>query len=372
MVRRTLGVCLRGRNAAASGEAAGRIENEREARMDSLEVNKIIACVLVAGIAYMVSGFIGEALIQPGKLAKPAFMVAEKSAPKAAAAKPAGVPPIAPLLASANVKAGQQFVEEVCAACHNYTKGAGAKIGPDLYDVVDRSRASVPGFDYSDAIKKLGGKWTFHNLDDWLFDPQAVAPGTRMTYTGIKNTHTRADVIAFLRTLSPHPVPLPKVTPAAAKPAAAPAAAPAAPAAAAKPAAAKMPATFGLPPAFASLIDHANVKQGQQFVEEVCAVCHNYSGGAGAKIGPDLYGVVGRARASVKGFDYSAALKKLGGKWTYANLDRWLTDPQKVAPGTRMTFPGIPNNPTRADVIAYLRTLSPHPLPLPTPAGGKP
>ncbi|MGH7067286.1 MAG: c-type cytochrome [Acetobacteraceae bacterium] len=341
--------------------------------MDSLKVNMLIASILVAGIAFMLTKFIAEAVISPGELAKPAFMVAETAAPATAAAKPAGVPDIIPLLAKANVKAGEQFVSEVCAACHNYTKGEGAKIGPDLYDVVDRPRASVKGFNYSDAIKKLGGNWTFHNLNLWLHDPQAVAPGTRMTYTGIKDTNTRADVIAFLRTLSPNPVPLPKVAPAAAKPAAAkPAAtAPAAPAAAA-PAAASAAAKPALPPSFAARIDKANVKQGEQFVSEVCAACHNYTKGAGAKIGPDLYDVVGRERASVKGFDYSSAIKKLGGTWTYGNLDDWLTDPAKVAPGTRMTFPGIPQAPLRADVIAFLRTLSPHPEPLPAAPASTP
>lgn len=340
--------------------------------MDSLKVNMAIASVLVTGITFMVTRYIAQAVVSPTELAKPAFMVAEKNQPKAVAAKGPSVPPIEPLLASANVKKGQAFVEQVCAACHNYTKGGGAKIGPDLYDVVDRPRHSVKGFDYSDAIKKLKGDWTYHNLDLWLYDPQAVAPGTRMTYSGIKDTKTRADVIAFLRTLSPHPVPLPKVAPPAAKPAAAPAAAKPTTAAAAPPAPAGQPATPGLPASFATLLDHANVKQGQQFVETVCAACHNTKEGAGAKIGPDLYNVVGRARHSVKGFDYSSAIKKLGGNWTYANLDQWLTDPNKVAPGTKMTFSGIPQAPLRADVIAYLRTLSPHPVPLPAPAGGKP
>ncbi|MGH7101291.1 MAG: c-type cytochrome, partial [Acetobacteraceae bacterium] len=247
----------------------------------------------------------------------------------------------------------------------------------------------VKGFDYSDAIKKLGGNWTYHNLNLWLHDPQAIAPGTRMTYTGIEDTQTRADVIAFLRTLSPNPVPLPKVAPpkpaAAASTATKPGSAPgsakgeaasstAAPAASssAAPAAAAAGAKPALPPSFAALIDKADVKQGKEFVSGVCAACHNDTAGAGAKIGPNLYDVVGRQRHSVKGFDYSSAIKKLGGTWTYANLDDWLTDPAKVAPGTRMTFPGIPQAPLRADVIGYLRTLSPHPEPLPAAPGSKP
>ncbi|HUC16944.1 MAG TPA: cytochrome c family protein [Acetobacteraceae bacterium] len=193
--------------------------------MDSLEVNKIIAAVLVAGIVFMLAGFIAEAVVSPTELSKPVLQIAMQAeqASQPAAAKPVPVPSIALLLRTADVKKGQQFVEEVCAACHNYTPGAGAKIGPDLYGVVGRPRAAVPGFNYSSALKSLGGAWTYHNLNLWLHDPQAVAPGTLMTFAGIPQTQTRADVIAFLRTLAPHRVPLPAAAPA--KPAAAPPAA---------------------------------------------------------------------------------------------------------------------------------------------------
>ncbi len=195
--------------------------------MDSLEVNKIIAAVLVAGIVFMLAGFIAEAVVSPTELSKPVLQIAMQAeqASQPAAAKPAPVPSIALLLRTADVKKGQAFVEEVCAACHNYAAGAGAKIGPDLYGVVGRPRASVAGFNYSSALKGLGGTWTYHNLNLWLFNPQAVAPGTLMTFAGIPQTQTRADVIAFLRTLAPHLVPLPAAAPA--KPAAAPAASPA-------------------------------------------------------------------------------------------------------------------------------------------------
>jgi cytochrome c len=337
--------------------------------MDTLEVNKVIAAVLVSGIAFMVAGFVADAVVRPKELEKPVLKIAMQAAQpsQTAAAKPAPVPAITPLLAKADVAKGNQYVEQVCAACHNDTAGASAKVGPNLYDVVDRKRGSVAGFDYSSGLKKIGGEWTYHNLNLWLFDPQAVVPDTRMTFAGIKSTQTRADVVAFLRTLAPHPVPLPS---AAEVEAASKAAAPAAPAPApAQPAAAVQPAAG---PSLPALLAKADVAKGKQYVEQSCAICHNYSAGAGAKIGPNLYDVVGRPRASEKGFNYSSGLKKLGGDWTYANLSSWLTDPQAVAPGTMMAFPGIKNAQTRADVIAFLRTLSAHPEPLPTPAAGKP
>ena len=91
--------------------------------------------------------------------------------------------------------------------------------------------------------------------------------------------------------------------------------------------------------------------------------------GQGPKVGPDLYGVVGRPVASVAGFNYTAALKAKGGTWTFDALNKWLTDPRADVPGTAMTFAGLPNEKQRADVIAYLNTLSKNPLPLPNGAG---
>ena len=101
-------------------------------------------------------------------------------------------------------------------------------------------------------------------------------------------------------------------------------------------------------------------------IAKQCTICHNLQEGQGPKVGPDLYGVVGRPVASVASFKYSAALKAKAGTWTFDALNKWLTDPRADVPGTAMTFAGIANEKQRADVIAYLNTLSPHPLPLPT------
>ena len=82
-------------------------------------------------------------------------------------------------------------------------------------------------------------------------------------------------------------------------------------------------------------------------------------------MGPNLYGTVGTARGHTEGFSYSAALKGKAGNWTYDDLNAWLAKPTAYAPGTRMTFAGIKSAEQRADVIAYLRTLSKTPVPLP-------
>ncbi len=108
----------------------------------------------------------------------------------------------------------------------------------------------------------------------------------------------------------------------------------------------------------------ADVKKGEAD-SKPCQSCHNFEKGAGIKIGPPLYGVVGRAKGSVQGFDYSDAIQSKGGKWTYAALDQFLADPRGYAPGTKMTFAGESDPAKRADIIGYLHTLSDNPEPLP-------
>ncbi len=318
--------------------------------MDSMDVNKGVAAVLVAGIAFFMTGLIGDNLVYDTEPAKPAISI-QVSSPSGAGEKKPGLPAIAPLLASANIQKGEQFVNQVCAACHSFNQGGKPIIGPNLYGIVGAPHDHEAGFDYSSALEKYKGQpWTYEALNKWLDDPQTYAPGTRMTYTGVKNNQTRADVIDYLHTLAPNPEPLPKVE-------AAPAAAPSG--GAPKPSAQA---------AFDADLAKANVGKGKQMADQVCGVCHSLNEGGKPIVGPNLYNVVGGPHDHESGFDYSAALEKFKGQpWTFAALDKWLTDPAAYAPGTRMTFAGIKNTQERADVIAYLDTLSHHPVPLPKP-----
>ena len=85
--------------------------------------------------------------------------------------------------------------------------------------------------------------------------------------------------------------------------------------------------------------------------------CHSFDKGGPNRIGPNLWGVVGRPVASQKGFVYSAAFLKKGGTWTEANIDTYLESPMKVVPGTKMAFGGVKNPKDRANLIAWLKTL---------------
>jgi len=114
------------------------------------------------------------------------------------------------------------------------------------------------------------------------------------------------------------------------------------------------------------LLAKADPGKGQASARK-CAACHDFTKGGPNKVGPNLYGVIGRPVASHPGFNYSAALKSKGGQWTYEEIDKFVHNPKGYAPGTTMAFAGIPPATERADLLSYLRTLSDSPPPLPTP-----
>ena len=111
----------------------------------------------------------------------------------------------------------------------------------------------------------------------------------------------------------------------------------------------------------------ADVAKGEANTK-ACQACHNFEKGAGPKVGPPLYGVVGRPKGSVAGFAYSDGMKAKGGDWTFDDLDQFLTNPKAFVSGTKMAFAGEPDPQKRADIIDYLRTLSDNPVPLPAAA----
>jgi cytochrome c len=182
--------------------------------MNSFELNKVLGALLGTCLFLVAMHIASGAIFTPGEPAKPGYEIAVKTeAPQGAAPAVAEVP-IESLLATASVDRGAQVARQ-CGACHNFQEGAGAKVGPDLYAVVGRPAASVPGFNFSAALKAKGGTWTFQALNAWLTRPSAYAPGTAMTFAGLTNERQRADLIAYLDSLSANPVPLPKAAEAA-------------------------------------------------------------------------------------------------------------------------------------------------------------
>ncbi len=193
--------------------------------MDSFELNKIAGAVLFSLLLVLGVKNAAEIIYETHEANPKSFVVegvvAEGAVAEAAPAAP--VEPLPVLLAKADAAAGEKQSKK-CAACHNLKEGAGAKIGPDLYDVVGRKVASAAGFGYSDGMKKHGGDWTFEELFHFIENPRGYISGTAMSFAGIKDPQQRADLIVFLNTLGSN-VPLPKVeaapatAPAEAKPA---------------------------------------------------------------------------------------------------------------------------------------------------------
>jgi cytochrome c len=128
----------------------------------------------------------------------------------------------------ADAAKGEQVFKK-CAACHNADPGGANALGPALHGAMGGPIAGKPGFAYSDALKGVGGSWSWDNMSAWLANPKKFAPGNKMTFAGLSNPEDRANVIAFLNSRSGSPLPVP-AAPAAAAPAdgAAPTADPAA------------------------------------------------------------------------------------------------------------------------------------------------
>ncbi|MEO3427549.1 cytochrome c family protein [Pelagibius sp. CAU 1746] len=180
----------------------------------SLESNKIAAAVLTAGVVAMLSGFVAELLYHPQvELEENSYVVAvSEGGPAEAAPADEGpsLEPIVPLLAAADPAAGEKVAKK-CTACHSFDEGGPNKVGPNLYDLVNRPIGTHEGFGYSDDLAGMSGEtWTYEHLNAFLAKPKDFAPGTKMSFAGLKKAGDRADLVAWLRTLSGNPAPLPE------------------------------------------------------------------------------------------------------------------------------------------------------------------
>ena len=177
--------------------------------MDSFELNKVLGAVLGTLLFVMGSGFVAELLIHGRPAGEAGYALPDM--PETAStggAAPAKEEPLPILLAGANAEKGANAAKK-CAACHVFDKSGANKVGPGLYGIVGHGRAQHAGFNYSAAMKGKGGEWTFEQLNEFIKNPKGAIPGTIMAFAGIASPTERADVLAYLRSLSDSPVALP-------------------------------------------------------------------------------------------------------------------------------------------------------------------
>lgn len=179
---------------------------------DPLFFNKIAAALLIPGVLAGGSAFVARLVFHEAQAGKQAYVIAEGEAQVASApqtaSKPAGPGEISPMLVRADVKKGKRVAKK-CASCHTFDKGGKNRIGPNLWNVVGAKPASVAGFGFSSTLKGLGGAWGYEELNRFLYKPRDYAKGTKMSFPGLNSAPARADLIAYLRSLSDSPKAMP-------------------------------------------------------------------------------------------------------------------------------------------------------------------
>ncbi len=191
---------------------------------DPLLINKIAASVLTAlFIMLMIDFVIDEILLKDtgghgetdgahgegDEQSKFAYYIdAGETATTTTVVEEEVITPITPLLANADVVAGEKVAKK-CAACHTFAEGGQNRIGPNQWDIVNRALGTTEGFAYSEALLAKGGAWDYESLNAFIYNPKKYIPNTKMNFAGIKNDKDRADLILWIRSLSNSPVPLP-------------------------------------------------------------------------------------------------------------------------------------------------------------------
>ena len=180
--------------------------------MSGLEVNKILASIIMAVLIVTLIGHIGDLIVnvEHHEQKETAYKidVEESVGDTKAIKKEEVIEPISAILANASLENGEKLFKK-CSTCHNYQKDGANKVGPQLWNLINRPKANVDGFAYSKALAEYGGEWGYEELAEFLYKPKKYIKGTKMNFAGLKKVQDRADIVYFLREQSDNPVPLP-------------------------------------------------------------------------------------------------------------------------------------------------------------------
>ena len=178
--------------------------------MDSFELNKIIAAILMVALLVIGIGKISDTIFHVEKPKIPGYAVEiEKLADNSMTTEVTEVKvDIAALMALGDISSGEKIFKK-CAACHSIVKGGKNNIGPALYNVVGRKIGGVSDYKYSKALSAYGKEWSFEELNGFLIKPAKWIRGTKMAYAGLRKEKDRASVIKYLNQSSDNPLPLP-------------------------------------------------------------------------------------------------------------------------------------------------------------------
>ena len=179
--------------------------------MDGFELNKIAGAVLTAMLVIASGKTVIDIALHKHKPEKAgwALPITEVKAKAAEPEVPFEAKAVLALLPKASAENGRDVFKK-CLACHTPDKGGRNLVGPNLWGVVGRKIAQVPGFNYSDGMKSHPGEWTWGELAKYLHSPAQTVPGNRMQFPGVKDNADLADLLAYVRTLSDTPPPLPQ------------------------------------------------------------------------------------------------------------------------------------------------------------------
>ena len=179
--------------------------------MDSFEINKIVAAILMVALLLIGIGKISDIVFHVEKPKTPGYSVdVEQVASTSTSADEVTekIVDIAALMAMGDVETGEKIFKK-CAACHSIAKDGKNKIGPALYNVVGRQVGIVNNYKYSKALAGYGKAWTFEELNGYLIKPAKWIKGTKMAFAGLRKEKDRASVIKYLNLNSDNPQPLP-------------------------------------------------------------------------------------------------------------------------------------------------------------------